>query len=132
MALRRTNRNGGEKMKPGDRVAYRGLMGLDQGILCDFKNLVPPPKHPLAEFFDMEQFGDGTLAVVLFDGNKYRGLVFDPYYVMYAKDLRIIGNAAPRGDLKYMNMDGRAACAACGGPISEPWPGLRHCPKCEP
>lgn len=34
-------------------------------------------------------------------------------------------------ELKRLNSDGRAECAACGGQIREPYRGIRYCPKCE-
>jgi hypothetical protein len=33
--------------------------------------------------------------------------------------------------LKVKNSDGRNQCAACGGQIKEPYPGIRYCPVCE-
>ena len=37
------------------------------------------------------------------------------------------------GSLKVANSRPDAkACASCGGLLKEPWPGLKHCPKCEP
>jgi len=37
-------------------------------------------------------------------------------------------------DLKFLNTDGRATCAACGCQLKDPGMGLmyRYCPKCEP
>lgn len=35
-------------------------------------------------------------------------------------------------DLKSLNMDGREKCASCHSFLKEPYPGLRHCPRCEP
>lgn len=42
-------------------------------------------------------------------------------------------NKVPK-NLKSMNTDGRATCAACGSQLRDPGMGLayRYCPKCEP
>jgi hypothetical protein len=34
-------------------------------------------------------------------------------------------------NLKSLNSDGRTECAACGGRLSEPYPGIRFCQACE-
>lgn len=41
--------------------------------------------------------------------------------------------ASKTDNLKTANMRPNATeCAACGSLLKEPWPRLKHCPKCEP
>jgi hypothetical protein len=48
----------------------------------------------------------------------------------------VVPSAAPVLDasaLRIANMGAAARfCVACGSPLREPYPGLKHCPKCEP
>lgn len=41
--------------------------------------------------------------------------------------------SSPSKDLARLNKESnRNTCAACGNQLKEPWPGLKHCPVCEP
>jgi hypothetical protein len=60
------------------------------------------------------------------DGSGWRPIRFRR---VKGEESKVLQDTKP--DLKILNSDGRSTCAACGGQIKEPYPGIRYCPVCE-
>ena len=117
------------KFKPGDRVVHETL-GL--GTVVDPENPPRPYTSYAPDQTSLRFFNIGLFVLVLLD-NGISGN-YPPYYCAFSTLVHLrIESKAPLSDLKVANSAIDAiSCASCGGQLKVPYPGIKHCPKCEP